>query len=588
MRSFLKIFFASFLATLVFAGICLVILLVFVTGLTSRPATVVSSKSVLVIDLSQNFSDRKTENPIVRISGDKDAEIPSLYELIRLVRKAATDSSIRGIYLKCNSNANGFASSEELRNVLLEFKKSRKFILAYGDYISQKAYYVANAADKIYCNPKGSLDWRGFTSQLFFIKQTLQKLEIQPQIFYDGKYKSATEPLREVKMSDANRYQTEIWLGELYQQLLVNTAEARGIDTTTLHRYANEYRVQTAADALRYGLVDGLKYDDEVKDELALKLGLQKNSRISFILPGSYADAVSIRKFGTMDRVAVIYAEGDIVYGRGEFGQIGSDEYRNLIRKARTDRSIKAIVLRVNSPGGSSLASEIIWRELSLAAKDGKPVVVSMGDLAASGGYYISCGADSIFAQPNTITGSIGVFGIIPNMQGFFNKKLGVTFDQVKTGPYADMGSVTRPLTDVEKKFIQNEIDTIYRDFKSRVADGREKDISYIDSIAQGRVWTGKGALKMGLVDRLGSLDDAIACAARMAKISDYGLREYPEPRSLWDILMSGYQKTVRTEAIQEELGEQGFRIYQHIKRVKAMSGTAQARLPFDIMIDEK
>ena len=586
MGSFFKIFFSSLLALIVFTGVAVLLMFLLITGLTSKYATITQRSSVLVLDLSQDFSERKLENPIVQFSGDKDAEIPTLYEMIRLIRNAKSDSLIRGIYIKCNDNANGFASSAELRIALEDFKKSRKFIIAYGDYISQKAYYVASVADKVYCNPKGAVEWKGFAAQLYFLKNTLAKLEIQPQIFYDGKFKSATEPLREEKMTDANRLQTTVWLGDLYSEFLQKVSEARSVDTASLHRYANEYLVQSPSDAEKYHLIDGLRYDDEVKDEVRKLLGQQKESRIQFVLPGSYADAVTLSKYGDKDKIAVIYAQGDIVYGRGEEGQIGSDEYRNLVRRARTDKSVKAIVLRVNSPGGSSLASEIIWREISLARAEGKPVVVSMGDLAASGGYYISCGADSIFAEPNTITGSIGVFGIIPNMQSFFNHKLGVTFDQVKTGPYADIGSISRPMNDAEKKIIQNEIDTIYHDFKSRVATGRNKDINFIDSIAQGRVWTGTRARDLGLVDKIGNLDDAIACAARMGKTTEYTLREYPEPRSLFDILTNSYKKTVKSKAIQEELGKEGYLIYQNIKRVKEMSGTVQARLPFEFSFE--
>ena len=451
MRSFFKFFLAALLALVVFTLIGFLILFGIAGSIANSEKATIASKSVLLLDLSRSFNDKKSDNTIARLSGDRDIFSASLYDVIRLLQHAKKDSSVRGIYIKCNENANGFAASEELRNALLDFRQSKKFVIAYGDMISQKAYFVASAADRIYCNPKGIVEWKGFASQLFFMKNTLKKLEIEPQIFYDGKFKSATEPLREEKMTDANRLQTTVWLGDLYNRFLLSTAAARNTDTATLHRYANEYMIQTANDAVKYKLLDAVKYDDEVKDEIRKRLDIDKDDKIEFVQIGSYAEATNIKKYGS-ERIAVIYAEGDIVYGKGANGQVGSDEFRNLISKARTDKNVKAIVLRVNSPGGSALASEIIWRETMLTRKAGKPLVVSMGDVAASGGYYISCAADSIFAQPNTITGSIGVFGIVPNMQSFFKNKLGITFDQVKTAPNADIGSVTRPLTEGEKK----------------------------------------------------------------------------------------------------------------------------------------
>ncbi|MBX2924835.1 MAG: signal peptide peptidase SppA [Chitinophagaceae bacterium] len=585
MRSFLKFFFAALLALFIFTALGFLILVGVAGMFAGSEKTPVASKSVLYIDLSTGFSDRKSDNTFAQLTGDNDAASLPLYDVVRLIEHAASDSAIRGIYIKSNDNANGFAASEELRNALLGFKKSNKFIIAYGDVISQKAYYVANVADKIYCNPKGSLDWKGFASQLFFIKNTLKELQVEPQIFYAGKFKSATEPLREEKMTDANRLQTSVWLGDLYTNFLLSAAETRKLDTAQLHTYANSLAVQTASDAVKYNLIDGTRYDDEVKEELRSRLGIGKDDKINFVQLGSYADAVSLSKYNK-DKIAIVYAEGDIVYGKGEQGQVGSDEFRTLFAKLRTDKSIKGVVLRINSPGGSALASEIIWREGELIKKSGKPLVVSMGDVAASGGYYIAAPADSIFAQPNTITGSIGVFGIIPNLQSFFKNKLGITFDEVKTADNASFGSVARPLTDMEKIIVQREIDTIYHDFKTRVSDGRRKDMEYVDSIAQGRVWTGERALEIGLVDQLGGLNDAIACAARIAKITDYSLREYPQPKTLLDMLKSSYGKNVKTKAIKEELGNEGFMLFEQIKRAKSMVGTVQARLPYDIIVE--
>jgi protease IV len=583
MRSFFKIFFASFLALIVFSviGFLILIFIISIAATPSKPE--VGSKAVLVVDLTKSYKERKEENTLGTFTGNSDNDIPGLYDVVRMIDYAKTDNSVKGIYIKCDDNDNGFAASEEIRNAIIDFKKSGKFVFAYGDVISQKAYYVATAADRVYCNPKGTVDWRGMASTLFFLKGTLERLNIQPQIFYAGKFKSATEPLREYQMTEANRLQTSVYLNDLYSRMLNAAAQKAKSDTATLHNLANTAAIQTAYDAVRYRLIDAVKYDDEVKAEMINKLGISQTDKINYVSLGKYAKATDFVKTGG-DRIAIIYAEGEIMDGRGQEGEIGSDDFRNLIRKVRLDKNIKAIVFRVNSPGGSSLASEEIWREITLAKK-AKPVVVSFGDVAASGGYYISCNADSIFAQPNTITGSIGVFGVIPNMKDFFNKKLGITFDEVKTGPFADMLTISRPLNDAEKAFIQNSIDTIYTTFKGRVAEGRRLPLNVVDSIAQGRVWTGQRALQIGLVDRLGSIDDAIACASRMAKVSKYSLKEYPEKKSFLEKLFNDYKNDVKTQTIKEEIGEEQFSLYKQMKSLRKMIAIPQTRLPFEINI---
>ena len=495
MRSFFKIFFASFLSLIIFCLLAFFVLVAVVTNLASKDKPEITAKSVLVIDLGQHFPEQMLKNPLAAISDEGNA--PGLFDVIRLINHAKTDNDISGIYLEANGNANGFASSNELRNALMDFKYSKKFLIAHGDVMTQGSYFVANAADKIYINPSGMLDWKGFAISFAFIKEMLDKLDIQPQIFYAGKFKSATEIFRTNQMTPENKLQTTVWLNDIYNYFLVQSSKARGIDTATLHKLANTASIQTPKDALNNKLIDGIKYDDEIKAELKQKLGLNKTDKLNMVSVGKYNEAINIRKTGK-NRIAVIYAEGNIVDGQGSNENIGGDNYRKIIRKARLDNSVKAIVLRVNSGGGSAPASENIWRELKMAKQDGKPVVVSFGDVAASGGYYISCGADSIFASPNTITGSIGVFGIIPNMQGFFRNKLGITFDGAKTGPYADAGAIYRPMNESEKQQVQNSIERIYMQFKQRVAEGRKKDTSYIDSIAQGRVWSGNDALQIG------------------------------------------------------------------------------------------
>jgi protease-4 len=583
MNNFFRTFFAALLALAVFALIMLIIVIGTISSIKSSKETVTGENAVLVIDLTQHFSEVEQSNPVSAISGDRSSP-PSLYDMIRLIRHAKNNTSVKGIYVKCGNNDNDFSSSLELRNAITDFKSSGKFVLAFADAIPQKAYYVATAADKVYCAPTGGIDWHGFAMTLPFIKGTLEKLEIEPQIFYAGKFKSATEPLREKQMTDANRLQSRELLHDIYSQFLSAIAASRKIDTATLHRYADSNAVQFANAALSKHMVDGLKYDDEVKDEIRRLLKIGKDATINFVSAGKYADAEDFQQSGN-EKIAVIYAEGTIMDGKGERDRIGGETYRNHIRKARMDKSVKAIVLRINSGGGSASASEQMWREVELAKKV-KPVIVSFGDVAASGGYYMACGANTIFAQPNTITGSIGVFGVIPNMEKFFNNKLGVTFDEVSTSPDAGMMTVTKPLSPSQRNYIQNAIDTIYSQFKTRVASGRNKSMQFVDSIAQGRVWSGTRAVELGLVDHLGGIEDAIAAAAKEAKITSYRLKEYPGKQTFFEMLFGDDSESKKETLIKNELGEEGYKTYSAIRNIKQFVGVAQAKMPFEIIIE--
>lgn len=583
MRSFFKIFFASLLAIFVFVILTFFIVVGVIAAFASPDKPDLGSKGVLVLDLTKHYREQAENDPFNNIAGNGEENVPGLYDVVRMINYAKTDSAIKGIYIKADDNENGFAASEELRNAILDFKKSRKFVFAFGDVISQKAYYVASAADNIYCNPKGAVEWKGLAVSLMFLKGALEKLEIEPQIFYAGKFKSATEPLRAYEMSEPNRLQTSVLLQDLHSKLLMAAAERSGLDTGELHRLANVGAIQTASEAVRYKLIDGLKYDDEVKSQIIDRIKVDPAAKINFVALGKYAKAADFRSTSG-SKIAIIYAEGEIVDGKGTDDNIGSDTYKNVIRKARLDKSIKAIVFRVNSPGGSALASEEIWREITIARKE-KPVVVSFGDYAASGGYYISCNADSIFAQPGTLTGSIGVFGVIPNLKRFFNDKLGVTFDGVKTGPFADMPTASRPLNPAERQFVQNSIDTIYNTFKGRVAAGRRLKASVVDSIAQGRVWTGQRAVGIGLVDRLGNLNDALNCAAKMANVKEFKVKEYPEKKNFLEKIFNNYSNDVKVKAIKEEIGVEQYSVLQKLKSLKAMMNIPQARLPFDLSI---
>ncbi len=581
MWNFFKIVLGCLLALIVFSLLAVFFLLSMAGGLASKDKPAIASKTVIVLDLGQQFREQVRQNPLGIFSSD-EKDVPGLYDVVRLLQVAKTDNDIAGIYIIANNNPNGFAANEEIRNALKDFKTSGKFILAHGDIISQSAYSVASIADSIYVSPQGYVEWDGYHVELAFFKGTLEKLDIEPQIFYAGKFKSATEPFRTEQMTPENELQTSVWLNDLYSDFLVKTAGVRKVDTATLHKLAIEAAVQNAGDAVEHRLVDAVKYDDQVKDEIKSKLGIGKYDRINFATINTYFAATNIHK-RSGDRIALIYAEGNIVDGKSDEG-IGGETYRNLVRKARLDKTIKAIVFRVNSGGGSAMASEAIWRELALARKE-KPVIVSFGDVAASGGYYISCAADSIFALPTTITGSIGVFGIIPNMEAFFKNKLGVTFDGVKTAPHADAGAIYRPLDGNEKKMVQANVDMIYAQFKQRVADGRKRDTAYIDSIAQGRVWTGLRAKDIGLIDRFGGIDDAVKAAAARAGLTDYSVREYPEPKNIFEQIFGQKDPMSYTDKLKQELGEENFKIYQELRNVRQMSNSIQARLPFSFYV---
>lgn len=582
MRSFFKTFLAILLAFVVLIFIGFIILSVMIGKALAPEQLTIDANSVLVIETSQPYNEVKSVDPVSAVLRRGPQSTPGLFDVVRLLENAATDDNIKGIYLKADNNVNGFATNEEIRNALLKFKHSGKFIYSYGEAMSQQGYYMASLGDKVYVHPKGGIDFGGFYSQLMFLKGTLEKLEIQPQIFYDGRFKSATEPLRETQMTVANRIQTTAYLGELYSNFLQRIGESRKIDTATLHGYANEGLIQSAEDAAKYKLVDGLRYDDQVMDEIKRKLGLSGDDKVNFVSLKDYDNARPIVYKDGESKIALIYAQGDIKGGDDDNETtISSGNFIKLIRKARQDNSIKAIVFRVNSPGGSALASETIWRELELAKKS-KPVVVSMGDYAASGGYYISCMADSIFAQPNTLTGSIGVFGMVFNMENFFKNKLGITFDGVKTAQYADLGTGSRPMNEVEKRFMQGSVDSIYSTFKSRVVVGRKLSGAVVDSIAQGRVWSGIQAKQLGLVDRIGGIEDAIACAAKLAKVSSYRLREYPEPKSTMEKLMKSLGGEADANALKSELGV-NYNLYMQVKRIQNMNGEIQARMPYDL-----
>ncbi len=582
MKNFFKIVLASFVSLVIFSILGLVFIFVIATALSYEEPKQIAPNSVLVLDIADNFPEQAKNDAFTELLNKKKGKVSGLSELIGLIRHAKTDPSINGIYIKCQQNPNGYAATEEIRLALLDFKNSHKFIIAFGETITQKGYWIGDVADKVYTHPQGGLEWSGFSYETMFLKGLLDKLEIQTQVFYAGKFKSATEPFRYTEMSPANKLQTSVWLNGVYNCFIQGASAQRNISIDSLKMFSDKGLVQNASDALKYHLVDGLMYDDEVKKIIAQKVHVSNPKDILFVGMNEYASSVNIRASGT-GKIAIVYADGDIVMGKGQNNSIASDDYRALLQRIRNDKSIGAVVLRVNSPGGSALASDIIWRELELLKKE-KPVVVSMGNYAASGGYYISCNADSIFADANTITGSIGVFSVVPNLSGFLKNKLGVTFDRVNTSTYADAPSSTRPLNATEQRFMQAGVDSIYFAFKSRVAQGRKKSVEYIDSIAQGRVWTGSDAVKVGLVDRVGNLNDAVAAAAKMANLKGYGLKSYPESKSFIEDLIEGYEDKVKTKAIQQEIGVDQWNVLQQFKSIKQMVGQPQTRMPIFVV----
>jgi protease-4 len=587
MKQFFKFVFASMLAIII-TGIIFILIIVAIIAASSDKTVVVEPDSILRISFNTPVVERTPNNPLASFLGIDDEKAIGLNDILADIAKAKTDKNIKGIFLDESAITPGQASSEEIRNALIDFKKSGKFIIAYSEVYEQGFYYLASVADKVYINPKGIFLFHGFSQQITFLKGALDKLGIQAQIIKVGTYKSAVEPFFLTKMSPANKLQVTSYLGSLYDHFLSGISESRHINKDSLFEIANNLKIRFPEDALKYHLVDGMKYKDEVLDELKQRTGIDYKDNIKTVSLSDYAKAVpetgKKAKKESKNQIAIIYATGDIIGGDGDDNSIGSERISKALRQARLNDNIKAVVFRVNSPGGSSLASDVIWREVMLTKKT-KPIIVSMGDYAASGGYYISCAADSIIAEPNTITGSIGIFAVLPNMQKFFNDKLGVTFDGVKTGKYADLGDISRPLTPEERDILQNEVNHGYDDFTKAVANGRHKTQEYVNSIGQGRVWTGEQALKIGLVDRLGNINDAVKSAAKMAGIKNYKLVAYPEQKSIFSKFGMSMSEQLKTNAMKSELGG-NYKYYEQIKDVTQMMRTPQARLPYTIAIN--
>lgn len=553
----------------------------------------VKDNSILYLDFKEVVVDRAEKKPFnINFGGFNDEKKLGLNQYKEILEEAAKDDRIKGIVFEFNGVNGGMATMHELRSLFEQFKESGKFVVSYSEVLSQGGYYMASVADEVYLNPKGELLFKGFASSKMFFKGMLDKLEVEAQIIRgkNNQFKSAVEPFMYTQRTEADKEQTRIYMNGFWNTYLQTISNARNISVDELKRIANEFEIRNADDALALNFVDGLKYKDEILSLIKEKLELEESKDIDAVSASDYLAALDFdvkKEDGEKsdllikNKVAVIYAAGDITSGDGSEG-IQSEYIARTIRKARRDTTVKAIVLRVNSPGGSALASEVIWRETQLAKAE-KPFVVSMGDLAASGGYYISCGADKIYANPNTITGSIGVFGIIPNIKGMLNNKLGITVDPVKTSEFADYMELTRPLTDAEYAIVQQSVDEVYDTFTGRVAEGRGLAQAYVDSIGQGRVWTGTNALELGLVDELGDLQDAIDYAVAMAEIDEYKVEELPKVKDEFQELLKELKGEAYQSYFEAKFGEWAA-YFEKVQTISKYSGI-QARLPYEITI---
>jgi protease-4 len=591
MKQFFKFMFASFAGTLLTLLILLFIFIGMITAVISMSEdneVKLKPNTVLVADFSVPVSDRSPKNPFENFdfSTFKSSNPIGLNDILKNIEKAATDPNIAGIYLDLSEVSSGMANLQEIRHKLVEFKTSGKWIITYGESFSQGAYYLASVSDEIYLNPKGMILFKGLNSQIAFLKHMLEKVEVEMQIIRgpNNQFKSAVEPFMYDKMSDANRLQTEKLLNSVWSEMVADISASRNISVSELNLIADELAVSNAKKALELKFVDGLAYKDEILSKLRAKTDKAEKDKIEQVTLSKYTNAKVGEDSKSKNKVAVIYAVGEIAGGDGSDNSIGSEGLSKTIRKAREDDKIKAIVMRVNSPGGSALASEIIRREVELA-KNEKPFIISMGNVAASGGYWISTNADYIFSDANTITGSIGVFGVIPNMQKLFNNKFGITFDRAMTNSNADFIDVMQPLSPFQEAKIQQEVVEIYNDFTSLVASTRNLRQTFVDSIGQGRVWTGTDALEIGLVDEIGGIEKAIAYAAEKAELgSDYRVTELPEQKEPFQQLIEEMSGQTRTKAaLKAELGEY-YNYFEYVQSMTKMKGV-QARMPFYIDI---
>ncbi|UMB60104.1 signal peptide peptidase SppA [Lutibacter sp. A80] len=581
---FLRNLLASIFGTFIALGIIFMLFILIASIASESEKVAVKNNSVLEIKLDGVIKDYapKSDNPFDEVFGFNEDKM-GLNEILNAIENATTDANIKGVSLQLSNINGGIAQTQAIRNALLEFKESGKFINSYADMYDQQSYYLCSVADSIFVNSFGAVDFKGLSSEVLYYKDVQYKTGVKMEVIRHGKYKSAVEPFLYDKMSDNNRAQITSFLTSIWNEMLQDISESRNKTIEELNTIADNLLTRNADLALENDMVDGAIYFDEYTAKLKEAVGISTEDKLNKITLKDYISTGKGRlKSSASNKIAVIYAQGEIIYGKGDENYIGPELIINALRKAVDDKNTKAIVLRVNSPGGSALTSELIWRELELASQK-LPIVVSMGNVAASGGYYIACNADLIFAEPTTITGSIGVFGVLPNISELADN-IGINAEQVSTNKSANY-SVFEPMTDAFRTVTQEGVEQVYTTFLERVAEGRGMLVNQVDSIAQGRVWTGVEAVEKGLVDKLGNLDDAVAQAAELADVIDYKVRNYPSYKLDFEDRFNSFPfANSKEKLIIEELGEENYKIYQNIKQLSTLKGI-QARAPFVLNI---
>jgi protease-4 len=581
---FLRNLLAAILGTIIALGILFIFFIGIASVMSSKEKITVQDDSVLTIELKGEVHDYvpKSDNPLDELFGVNAGKF-ELAQVLNAIENAKTDDKVKGISIELKNPKIGIAQLQTLRDKLIEFKESGKFVSSYSDVYTQKIYYLSSVADSLYLNPVGGIDFTGLTAEKLYFKDFQEKYGVKMEVIRHGKYKSAMEGFLADKMSEANREQTLSFLTSIWGELLADIADSRNKSIDELNNLADSWGTRDAAMSLKNNMIDGIAYPDEYLSKIKHWVGVDSDKDINTISMADYIKSGKGNIISTeKDKIAILYAQGEIMYGKGDETYIGQEEIVKALRKIKDDNNIKAIVLRVDSPGGSALASEVIWREIEIT-KSVKPVIVSMGNLAASGGYYIACNADKIFAEPTTITGSIGVFGAIPNIHEFTND-IGINAEQVSTNKSPNY-SVFEPMTPQFHEAIKGSIDDIYQTFISHVAEGRNMSVEEVDKIGQGRVWTGKQALEIGLVDELGTMHDAINYAAELVALDKYRLTIYPRyKKDIKDAFNTNQFIKSKEKFLIEELGTENYQLYKSIEHFKNMKGI-QARIPYLLKI---